>query len=209
MPEEPVILRRKAAQKLLDGPVVNRGFESVASGSAVKNEDIALRAEPHTGLWKQSERSKPGRLMVHVDATDPENPKVTLPGVGGKILGVVNLNTGKKRKALLSFRVYANIKTEDGYKGELGWDWLLWVATKHSLPPDSTSTLVENLDLANGKVTVAKKEQELVGVGFIALCPDDEEAKTMPGLRYGKVSEAIAELLSNESRPKKESVENA
>ena len=209
MPEEPVIRKRKEAQKLLDTPIETKGFETVASGSGIKNEDIAARAEPHTGLWNKSERSKPGRLMVHVDATDPEKPVVSFPETNGKILGVVNLKTGKKRKALLSFRVYANVKTAEGFKGELEWDWLLWVATKNALHPDSTSTLVENLDLENGKVTVAKKEQELVGVGLIALCPENEEAKSTKGLRYGKVTDSLAELITSASRPKKEAAKNA
>jgi hypothetical protein len=49
MPDEPVIIRRKEAQKLLDAPVEKRGLETVASGSATKNNEIANRLEPQTG----------------------------------------------------------------------------------------------------------------------------------------------------------------
>jgi hypothetical protein len=142
--------------------------------------------------------------MIHVDPTKPEDPQVSFPEPGGKILGVVNLNTGNKKKALLSFRVFANVKVGAIYIGEIEWDWLLWVATKHSLPPDSTSTLVENLDLESGKITVAKKEQELVGVGLVSLCPPETKSKSVEGLQYGVVTKKLAELIRAKSRPQKE-----
>ena len=209
MPDEPVIKRRKEAQKLLDTPVEKKGFETAASGSQIKNEDIAARVEPLTGLWNRGERSKPGRMMIHVDATNPEDPKVTFPEIGSKILGVVNLNTGKKRKTLVSFRVLAVIKTANVFKCQINWDWLVWVATKHPLPPDSTSTLVESLDLENGKVTVFKKVQDIVGAGLVSLCPAEEQAKDVVGLKYGKVTERLAGLIRTTCRPPKGADENA
>jgi hypothetical protein len=44
---------------------------------------------------------------------------------------------------------------------------------------------------------------------LIALCPEEEEAKSAKGLRYGKVTDSLAELITSASRPKKEAPKNA